>query len=142
MDFANSLEEWFISQLALYFGLPNAIRIEDSLMILCTLLLGYILGKIRVTYLFKSNYYYNEKLKNLVFQRNEYNGIIDYSFKIPKTLVERIEFLYAIKLANRNESKLSIAKAKSYSRLALLFLMAVILFAVCIISFMLNVVDM
>lgn len=137
-----SLEEWFISQLATIFGYENAVRIEDALMILCTLLLGYMLGQLKIAYLFKPNYLFTNKLKNLVFIRNKHGDIVQYDFKFPKTFFEKVEIIIGLHMANRNKSKkLSVAKAKWYSRLAFALLILLTIWLILIFTFMFNVVE-
>ncbi|EJW14086.1 hypothetical protein M5X00_26305 [Paenibacillus alvei] len=136
-----SVEKKFIDMLANIWGFKAAVRIEDFLMIVCTLLLGYFLGQLRIAYLVKWNYIFSDKLKCLVFQKNEYKGIVQYDFKYPRTFLERIELIYALHLASRKKAKLSLTRAKWYSRTVILVITLLVIIMVFIISFMFNVVD-
>lgn len=139
MDIYN-LEKTFINFLAHIWGFEAAVRIEDFLMIICTLLLGYFLGQLRIAFLAKPNFMFTDKLKSLVFQKNEHKGVTQVDFKYPRTLLEKIEFIVALHLANRKKTKLSVVKAKWYSRIAVLILIILLIILVFIIAFMYNVV--
>lgn len=140
MSFFN-LEKIVISKMVHLFGYDAAVRIEDFMMVAITLLLGYMLGQLRVTFLFRPHFYLSDKLKKLVFLRSQHEDIIQYDFKYPTNILERIDLIVALHIANRGVQKISIRKVKWYTRLALVILIVLFICATLIMLFALNVVS-
>lgn len=136
-----NLEQTLVSWLQQYVGYENAMRIEDSLMIFFTVLLGYIVGQLRLVSKFRTNYFLNDKLSHIVFQRNEYKSIVQYDFKKPKKILDKIDFIIGLHMANRNKHKLLVIKVKWYSRLALALLILLSIIIILVITSMLNIAN-
>jgi hypothetical protein len=112
----DSVENWIVGHLQELVGFENAVRLEDFSMVLVALALGYVLGHIRIIFLYKPNFRMNKVMKNLVFQKNEYKGIIEYDFKTPLKFLDKMQFIVALYFANKKKNqRLTLKKAKVYT---------------------------
>ncbi|ALA47972.1 hypothetical protein ABE137_12395 [Brevibacillus laterosporus] len=105
--------EAFFKFLSKYIGYINTVRVEDTFQILVALLVGYIIGHLRMVCLIKREYKFTDKLKNFVYQVNECGDVIEYTFRKPTNFLERLQFLvglYAVRFKNRNK-RLSLSTA-------------------------------
>lgn len=135
----DNLEDTFLEYIAHFISMKGAIVFEDLLMTALAILCGFILGQLRAIFLYRKNFRINDKMRHLVFQRNEYNGIVEYDFKHPYTFVERVEALIGLHMAGMNYSKLELSKARRLAFIAIAILVIIILSLVIAIAFAFHV---
>lgn len=140
-EFAHDLEVAFISYFSNKFGLTPAIIIEDICIIILSLMSGYIVGQLNIIRTFAYNkFVVNNRMKSVVYQKNQFGDIVEYDFKRPENFIQVLESLIGIHLARLKISKLELSKARTLAIIAILLLIVLaIAFSICIL-FALHVV--
>jgi hypothetical protein len=126
----SNLEHHFIKFVSNLVGIKNAIITEDLIMLLSSIVLGYIAGQTHLIHMIKKNMYYDHNLQNHVYQINEYNNIVGIAVRIPKNFFQRLELIVGLYAINYTKNK-KLGQSTS-SKILTIFLLLIIIFSLLV----------